>query len=155
MIDALAFLQINDVALGMAFLQQNVHPHPQAMELFNYFDSTYVNGFQRNLQLPGHPAVAQMVPPMFPPVLWNLHIATLNNDPRTNNVCESWNNAYYHIVGHHHPSMWNSVQGLQKQYAKDKALIFLIHFCPGTITTYAINSDLQRGLDRRLRHIQH
>ena len=30
-----------------------------------------------------------------------------------------------------------------------------MHFCPGTITTHAesINSDLQRGLDRRLRHI--
>ena len=34
---------------------------------------------------------------------------------------------------------------------------FFMHFCPGTITTHAelINSDLQRGLDRRLRHIQH
>ena len=34
---------------------------------------------------------------------------------------------------------------------------FFFHFCPGTITTHAesINSDLQRGLDRRLRHIQH
>ena len=32
--------------------------------------------------------------------------------------------------------------------------IFFMHFCPGTITTHAesINSDLQRGLDRRLRH---
>ena len=29
-------------------------------------------------------------------------------------------------------------------------------FCPGTMTTHAesINSDLQRGLDRRLRHTQ-
>ena len=36
-------------------------------------------------------------------------------------------------------------------------LCFFMHFCPGTITTHAesINSDLQRGLDRRLRHIQH
>ena len=34
---------------------------------------------------------------------------------------------------------------------------FFMHFCPGTITTHteSINSDLQRGLDRRLRHIQH
>ena len=31
-----------------------------------------------------------------------------------------------------------------------------MHFCPGTITSHAesINSDLQRGLDRRLRHIK-
>ena len=34
---------------------------------------------------------------------------------------------------------------------------FFMHFCPGTMTTHAetINSDLQRGLDRCLRHIQH
>ena len=34
---------------------------------------------------------------------------------------------------------------------------FYMHFCPGTMTTHveSINSDLQRGLDRRLRHTQH
>ena len=34
---------------------------------------------------------------------------------------------------------------------------FFMHFCPGTMTTHteSINSDLQRGLDRRLRHTQH
>ena len=33
-------------------------------------------------------------------------------------------------------------------------LSFFMHFCPGTMTTHAesINSDLERGLDRRLRH---
>ena len=32
-----------------------------------------------------------------------------------------------------------------------------MHFCSGTMTTHAqsINSDLQRGLERRLRHTQH
>ena len=31
-----------------------------------------------------------------------------------------------------------------------------MHLCPGTMTTHAesINSDLQRGLDRRSRHTQ-
>ena len=34
------------------------------------------------------------------------------------------------------------------------SFFFYAFFCPGTITTHAesINSDLQRGLDRRLRH---
>ena len=34
---------------------------------------------------------------------------------------------------------------------------FLMHVCPGALTTHAEsnNSDLQRKLDRRLRHIQH
>ena len=37
------------------------------------------------------------------------------------------------------------------------SFFFFMHFCPGTTTTHAgsINSDLQRGLDRRLRHTQH
>ena len=36
------------------------------------------------------------------------------------------------------------------------ATFFYAFFCPGTMTTHAesINSDLQRGLDRRLRHTQ-
>ena len=36
----------------------------------------------------------------------------------------------------------------------ENLIYFFMHFCPGTITTHAesINSDLQRGLDRRLRH---
>ena len=33
--------------------------------------------------------------------------------------------------------------------------ILFMHFCPGTMTTHAINPDLQRGLERRLRHTQH
>ena len=43
------------------------------------------------------------------------------------------------------------------QSAHQWKMEFFMHFCPGTITTHAesINSDLQRGLDRRLRHIQH
>ena len=42
----------------------------------------------------------------------------------------------------------------------DLFLLLFIYFCilcPGTMTTHAesISSDLQRGLDRRLRHKQH
>ena len=46
---------------------------------------------------------------------------------------------------------WNRYSG-----KIDVSFLFM-HFCPGTMTTHAelINSDLQRGLDRRLRHTQH
>ena len=44
MIDAIAFLPVNDVALGVAYLRQNMHPHPRAVELLDYFDDTYVRG---------------------------------------------------------------------------------------------------------------
>ena len=119
MIDALVFLLVIDVLLGMVFLRQNIHPHPRVVELLDYFDRAYVNGVP-NVQAPNQPVLLR---PMFPPVLWNVHTATLNDDPRTNNVCESWNNAYYHTIGHNHPSMWKSIHGLQKQNAKDEAVI--------------------------------
>ena len=45
------------------------------------------------------------------------------------------------------------------QYTCNTFFLFFsfMHFYPGTMTTHAesINSDLQRGLDRRLRHTQH
>ena len=120
MIDALAFLPVNDVILGMAFLRQNM-PHPRAVELVEYFDRTYVNGVI-NVQH-GAPNPPARLPPMFALALWNVHTATLNENARTNNVCESWNNAFFHIVGHHHPSMWNSVAALQKQNSEDENFI--------------------------------
>ena len=122
MLDALAFLPVNDIIPGIAFLRQNMHPDPRAVELVSYFNNTYVSGVV-NQQLPAQNLHVRRNPPMFPPALWNVHTATLNDDPRTNNVCESWNNAFYHIVGHNHPSMWSCVWGLQKQHADDEKVI--------------------------------
>ena len=122
MIDAIAFLPINDVILGVAYLRQNMHPDPRAVDLLDYFDNTYVNGVA-NQRLRAANRPVQRNPPMFPPVLWNVHTATLNDDPRTNNVCESWNNAFFHIVGQNHPSMWTCVRALQKQHADDEKII--------------------------------
>ena len=102
MIDALAFWPINDVTAGMAYLQRNVYPNPQATTLLHYFDRIYVNSVARNIQVPhGQAPVVQMHPPVFPPAIWNVHNATLNNHPRMNNVCESWNNSYCYLVCHH------------------------------------------------------
>ena len=42
----------------------------------------------------------QQVPPRFPPELWNVHEATVNGAPPTNNQCEGWNNIYFHLVGY-------------------------------------------------------
>ena len=43
------------------------------------------------------------------------------------------------------------------RFPQDVIFLNYAFFCPGTMTTHAesINSDLQRGLDRRLRHTQH
>ena len=41
--------------------------------------------------------------------------ATLLYDPRNNNLCEGWNNKFYNLVGHPHPSIWRAITWMQKE----------------------------------------
>ena len=91
----------------------------------DYFSKTYVTGTFRHVQ-PAHGEVGvnlQRVPPRFPPELWNVHEATLNGAPRTNNQCEGWNNIYFHLVGYKHPSIWTLVEAIQMENRKVVMLI--------------------------------
>jgi hypothetical protein len=75
---------------------------PEAAELLDYFDSTYISGRLRQ-QNPGQNQAVRLVltrnPPMFPPAIWNVHDATVNGDARTNNMCEGWNKNQQHVRG--------------------------------------------------------
>ena len=53
--------------------------------------------------------------------------------------------------------MFMSVPYVEFFYEEKPHPFFFMHFCPGLMRTHAesINSDLQRGLDRRLRYTQH
>ena len=117
MMDSLALLPLDDVQQGMQYLQDNCPP--EAENLLKYFDETYVNGTTRRGQRIGAPQRyrSQRIPPKFKPELWNVHLATLNNDPRTNNLCESWNHKFYHLVGHQHPTIWRAIRSLQMDQA--------------------------------------
>ena len=54
---------------------------PEADELLDYFDSTYISGRLRQ-QKPAQDQAVRLVlrrsPPMFPPAIWNVHDATVN-----------------------------------------------------------------------------
>jgi len=110
--------EFNHVAAGMQCLRTNIPNINDLDDLVTYFDSTYVSGClrstartvgnQHNLVLRMTRSAAQ-----FPPDLWNVNAATLAHLERTNNVCEGWNNAFAHLVGHSHPSMWNLLRALQ------------------------------------------
>ena len=62
-------------------------------------------------------------PPIFPPRVWNVREATLNNRHRTNNFCEAWNNGYQNLVGHYHPSMEKSIDCIGKEESVAHLLI--------------------------------
>ena len=114
-LDGLAFLPINDVHDGMDSLMQ--HTPDGAQELVDYFNKTYVTGTYRRVQ-PLHGQVGinlQHMPPRFPPELWNVHDATINGEPRTNNQCEGWNNRFFLLVGYNHPPIWTLIDAIKKE----------------------------------------
>ena len=110
MLDGLAFLPIHEVKAEMEYLRSLQIPDSGA--LLDYFDATYVFGTYRSTQRPAIPGESQPVfeirlrkiPLIFPPQLWNVHDATVNQEDRTNNICEAWNSGFSRLVGHHHPS---------------------------------------------------
>ena len=122
MLDGLAFLPLRDIPAGMQFLQ-TVMPQdpPEVAELVDYFDRTYVTGTYRQVeqQAAGGNGIGRLrmrhFPPLFPPAVWNVHDSTLNNNPRTNNICEGWNNMFHNLVGHYHPSVWRTIEWFARE----------------------------------------
>ena len=123
MMDSLALLPLDDVLQGMQYLKENCPL--EAEGLLEYFDATYVNGTLRRVQRTGAPQRyrSQRVPPRYKPELWNVHLATLQNDPQTNNQCESWNAKFYHLVGHQHPTIWRAIRSLQLDQATVETVV--------------------------------
>ena len=111
MIDALAFLPIGHVNLGVMALHNNIYD-PMVRPLLDYFVSTYVYG--RVIPNSNPP---RRSPPMFPPTLWNQFLNTLNGDHRTNNICEGWNHAFNVLVGERNPKFYTVMDSIQKDFA--------------------------------------
>ena len=42
---------------------------------------------------------------------------------RTNNMCEGWNNKFFNLVGHAHPSIWRVIEWCQKEEATVRTII--------------------------------
>ena len=101
----------------MAYLQSVV---PDGMDpVLTYFDATYVTGTYRairrvtTVQTPRRLRFRRCRP-LLPIQIWNVFDATLNNQARTNNLCESWNNGFSQLVGHDHPSVWLLIDAMRK-----------------------------------------
>lgn len=128
-LDALAFLPPEDVKEGMAHLRSTMPE--EAAPLLEYFDSTYISGqLRHHRSVTSRPASCikplhlRRTPPMFPIEKWNMHCITLNNQPRTNNICEAWNNKFFRLVGHSNPTVWKIIECLRAEASNvDAALL--------------------------------
>ena len=99
----------------MRFLQDAVPDNLRG--LTEYFDSTYVSGEYRAVVGEGGTMRFRRTAPRFAPQTWNIHEATMTDQHRTNNMCESWNNGFKHLVGLSNPSLWTVIECLQKDAA--------------------------------------
>ena len=147
-LDALAFLPLHKVQLGMEQIRNNT---PDGLEeLVAYFDATYVTGsfhvVQRSAVMNGvvPPVRVRRRPPIFPPHIWNVYEITLAGESRTNNLCESWNLAFSQLVGHAHPSIWTLIACLRK----DLALVLT------AIMQHAIGQLPRKRVKRSTRNLQ-
>jgi len=155
MLDALAFLPVVDVNAGMAFLLDNIpQDSDELCALIAYFDGTCVNGTARRSKRPaatgsvsnGLQVRLRRIRPMFPPVTWNVFETTLNNQHRTNNECESWNNGFRQLLGHAHPSVWTAIEALQQD--QSMASTALLQFARGQPPAKRIRRETVRHQDR-------
>ena len=120
-LDGLALLPVEEVREGMLHLR-DIAPE-EANPLVEYFDKTYVSGQLRLRNAPqqnNDNAVVRFrrVPPLFDQAKWNVHDATLQGEPRTNNVSEGFNNKFFSLVGHQHPSIWKLIECLKAETAR-------------------------------------
>ena len=124
-LDGLAFLPIDDVTAGFELLRANT---PEGAEpLVQYFAQTYVIGrFRRaeaNIADGGVRVRMQRIPPRYQPAVWNVHDATLNDEPRTNNQCEGFNNRFIHVIGYHHPTIWAFIRAIKQEDCRVRTAI--------------------------------
>ncbi|CAN7988817.1 unnamed protein product [Ixodes hexagonus] len=121
MLDGLAFLPPQLVPEGLSYIRGKATG--DIGDLLDYFDSTYVNGPFRISSAATRATRAPLAVTMrrrrseFPPELWNAHEATLQDEDRTNNACEGWNNGFQKLVGNAHPSVWRLIERLQQDQA--------------------------------------
>ena len=115
------FLDLNHVEMGIRHLRNNLPPGLDQEEedalkaVVTYFDETYVSETSRQtgVDAQGNP-VYRNISPQYPKHTWNVYLSTLSGVSRTNNFCESWNQAFSKLIGYHHPTVWAAIEAFQK-----------------------------------------
>ena len=73
--------------------------------IFSYQFMPFLTGSFHQVVRPNGNIAIRNTPPRFPMNIYG---------SRTNNICESWNNQFSKLVGHHNPNIWACIDALKK-----------------------------------------
>ena len=135
MVDALAFVPIQDLQIAVNALHNNV-PDPMVLPLLDYFLSTYVNG--RPVPNANPP---RRSPPLFPPAIWSVFNVTIQGGDRTNNICEGFNHSFNAMVGQRPPPFYVALEAIQRDFVLSKRK--LLQSQAGTPVVQRVRHDVQ------------
>ena len=86
------------------------------MDLLTYFNTNYVSGSFKKLQVPAAIRDDQVllrmrkVPSLFSVDIWNVHDITFKGGHCINNSYKAWKNGFHQMIGHDHPSIWVAIE---------------------------------------------
>ena len=136
-IDAMAFVPTGHLNIAVQVLHNHI-PDPMLQPLLDYFLNTYVLG-----PIIPNTVPAQRSPPMFPPDIWNVYQRTLNDQSRTNNICEGWNHVFNKLCGAPpHPPFFAVVAAIQKDHVNERK--DLLNSSNGTPLTQVVRHEVHK-----------
>ena len=119
MICALAFIPPDQVKDTFINIKEEIPE--DLIPVYDYFGINYVLGRpSRRQNRRGRPP---MIPPIYPPKLWNQYHSVLQGTDRTNNNSEGWHNRLQTVIGKHHPSLYAFLSELKKEQADTEIMI--------------------------------
>ena len=89
------FSQIDEVNNGINYIKENT---PSVLRPFREYRRIQPSASNPDGEVPAILMRHIHLPPMFPPRLWSMHKPTINEDSRTNNVCESWTFGFSNLI---------------------------------------------------------
>ena len=122
MVDAIAFLPIQDVARGVEYLKK-ISSDDSVKANIDYFDCTYVSRMYRIVPHNNFCVRLRRNSALFITELWNVHKITVQNLERTNNDTKGWNNKFKHLVRYSHPNIYDLIKKIRLEIVVDETKI--------------------------------
>ncbi|KAK9738629.1 hypothetical protein QE152_g9700 [Popillia japonica] len=113
MLPAAAFVPTESVVEVFETLCENQIFPPEAQEVVDYFEDTWI----------GRPHRRQRRPPQFDLDMWNLYQSILEDLPKTNNSVEGWHRGFAERVGAMHANIWKFINYIRKEQSLNEIRI--------------------------------